>query len=51
MKNTYKVVPSPHQPKRWSILNTTTNTIVEGGFFSRDLAEEWKHLWYEKEVQ
>jgi hypothetical protein len=49
MKNTYKVVKSPLQPRGWAILNTKTNEIVEGGFFSRELAEEWKDLWYSGE--
>ena len=51
MKNTYKVVKSPLQPRAWAILNTKTNEIVEGGFFSRELAEEWKDLWYSGEYQ
>lgn len=51
MKNTYKVVKSPLQPRGWAILNTKTMEIVEGGFFSRDLAEEWKNLWYSGEFQ
>lgn len=51
MKNTYKVIKSPLQPRAWAILNTTTNTVVEGGFFSRDLAEEWMEIWYSGEYR
>lgn len=49
MKNTYKVVKLAAQPRTWAILNTSTNTIVEGEFFSRHLAEEWMKIWYQGE--
>lgn len=48
---TYIVVKSPLQHRGWAILNTKTNQIVEGGFFSRENAEEWKRLWYLGEYQ
>ena len=44
---TYIVVPSPYQPKRWAILNTFTNSILEAGFSTRNSAQEY--IWAEYE--
>lgn len=50
---TYEVVRNPYQPKgwgsggprAWAIRNTITGEIVEAGFFSRAMAQEY--IWRE----
>ena len=50
MKNTtklsqYVVRPCPYSRNGWAIVNLVTGAVMEGGFFSRTLANEY--LWRE----
>lgn len=47
--NPYTVVRSPYQPKRWAILDTRTNEVVEAGFFSKPAAQEY--IWREYDAR
>ena len=48
MKNTndkYVVRPCPYSRKGWAIVNRLTGEVMEGGFFSKDGAQEY--IWKE----
>ncbi len=48
MKNTnakYVVRPCPYSRKGWAIVNRLTGEVMEGGFFSKDRAQEY--IWKE----
>ena len=53
MKNTsklsqYVVRPCPYSRRGWAIVNRITGEVMEGGFFSRDLANDYIWREYEK---
>jgi hypothetical protein len=44
----YVVRPCPYSRKGWAIVNRITGAVMEGGFFSRDRAQEY--IWREYET-
>jgi len=43
--DTYVVRPCPYSRKGWAIVNRLTGEVMEGGFFSKDRAQEY--IWKE----